>query len=385
MTGCSQQGTPDKQGQAEQKSKQEIVETQDDGSSGEVVPDCSAFPSKLHTCDAFSCTFKHPFTGELVERKIIGLENGTCQYSEEMPNNGQMNCAYPEDMRKAVAQYYADIAPTKSTSTSIKIDLQSGQAKTTYTIDGKEVNNPLQEALNNGQCTISGYDDLPQDDNSSLQDTSNGGLEVEWGDFVKTKNRRDEDAWEMEIKITNNHNKKVILDLVGTGKERNWSWGVENTLDSGESKRFKVNINHYFFDEVAFDQKDITIIAYECGKLSESIEEELCVSGFGLGGKLSPWEILGQKEELGTPIEPTFISTKYFDYNSQVLPPSEISQEEYLQYSDVSVADKHSECIKYNTGLRSGSCTKDAPSYCKTVYYPPSCEMCQDARGCGFE
>lgn len=55
------------------------------------------------------------------------------------------------------------------------------------------------------------------------------------------------------------------------------------------------------------------------------------------------------------------------------------------QSPDMDAAYKHSECIKYNDGLRSGSCTKDAPSYCTTVYYPPSCKTCQDGRGCGFK
>lgn len=42
-------------------------------------------------------------------------------------------------------------------------------------------------------------------------------------------------------------------------------------------------------------------------------------------------------------------------------------------------------CEDYNTpSVRSGSCQKGAPFFCKTVYYPPSCEMCQDSEGCGF-
>ena len=118
---------------------------------------CDAFPNKLDSCESFSCEFEHPFTGELMEKKIIGLVDGKCQYTEEMPNNGKMDCEYTESLRKAVAQYHRDLAASESAGTNVKTDLRSGNVETTYTIDGKEVENPLQEAMTNGQCTISGY------------------------------------------------------------------------------------------------------------------------------------------------------------------------------------------------------------------------------------
>ena len=310
--------------ETEQESEQLVEEVQENEPSETELSGCDAFPDKLDACEPFSCEFEHPFTGEMMEKEVTGLVNGKCQYTEEMPNNGRMDCEYTESMRKAVAQYYRDVAAAESTGTSVSADLGSGDVETTYTIDGKEVENPLQEAMTNGQCTISGYDNPSQNNND-------GDLEIEWGDFVKTKGTFDKDVWKMEIKITNNQNKMVILDLIGTGKERNWGWEVEESLDSGESEIFDLNIKLYFFDEVAFDKKNITILAYECNKLSKSVEEELCVSEFGFDGKLSPWQILKNKEEAGTLIEPTSIYTKYFDYNSLESPPSEISVEEYLK------------------------------------------------------
>ncbi|MCK5475673.1 MAG: hypothetical protein KAI71_03780 [Candidatus Pacebacteria bacterium] len=117
------------------------------------------FPDKLDLCEPFSYKFKHPFTGEMMERKIVGMVNDKCQYTEEMPNNGKMYCEYSEDMRKAIAQYHRDTTIAKSIGTSIEADLGSEEIKITYTIDGKEVENPLQEALDNKQCVISGYED----------------------------------------------------------------------------------------------------------------------------------------------------------------------------------------------------------------------------------
>lgn len=127
------------------------------GDFGKTIYGCDAFPDKLDLCETFSCEFEHPFTGEMMERKIIGLVNGKCQYTEEMPNNGKMDCEYSESLRKAIAQYYRDLAIAESVGTNIEANLGSGDVKTTYTIDGKEVENPLQEAMDSGECIISGY------------------------------------------------------------------------------------------------------------------------------------------------------------------------------------------------------------------------------------
>ena len=126
-------------------------------SSDKTADGCDAFPDKLDLCESFSCKFEHPFTDEIMERKIVGLVNNKCQYTEEMPNNGRMDCEYSESLRKAVAQYYRDIAAAESFGASVEANLGSGDVKTTYTIDGKEVENPLQEAMDSGQCIISGY------------------------------------------------------------------------------------------------------------------------------------------------------------------------------------------------------------------------------------
>ena len=88
-------------------------------------------------------------------REIFGIVDGKCNYVEEMPNNGTMECNYSESMRKAVAQYHRDLAAAESAETEIQVGEE--ETKITYTIDGVEVENPLQEALDSGQCVISGY------------------------------------------------------------------------------------------------------------------------------------------------------------------------------------------------------------------------------------
>jgi hypothetical protein len=120
---------------------------------------CSVFAlsDKLDSCSKYKCQFTHPFTGEPMVREILGIVDGKCDYVEQMPNNGTMECKYTESMRKAVAKHYKDVAAAESVGTEVHANLGTGETQTKYTIDGKEVYNPLDEAMSNGQCVISGY------------------------------------------------------------------------------------------------------------------------------------------------------------------------------------------------------------------------------------
>ncbi|MFA4872259.1 MAG: hypothetical protein WC610_04380, partial [Patescibacteria group bacterium] len=116
------------------------------------------FEDQLSSCIKYKTTFIHPFNGETMEKEILGIIAGKCGYVEQMPNGGKMECKYTESERKAVAQYYRDVAAGKSFGISINVELgEGGKQETTYTMDGKVVENPLQEAMNNGACVISGY------------------------------------------------------------------------------------------------------------------------------------------------------------------------------------------------------------------------------------
>ena len=153
ISGCGQQTQPTTQPAQQQEVPTEQV--QEEPPTETELSGCDAFPDKLDACESFSCEFEHPFTGEMMEKEVVGLVNGKCQYTEEMPNNGRMDCEYSESLRKAVAQYYRDVASAESVGTSAKIGSEG--TETTYTIDGQEVENPLQEAMDSGACTISGY------------------------------------------------------------------------------------------------------------------------------------------------------------------------------------------------------------------------------------
>jgi len=119
----------------------------------QLAANCDAFPDMLSSCIKYKCQFIHPFTGEDTNREILGIIDGKCNYVEQMPNGGQMECKYTESFRKVIAQYYKDTLTAESMEFDINIDLVSGEQETKYTIDGKEVAN----ATDTGICIISGY------------------------------------------------------------------------------------------------------------------------------------------------------------------------------------------------------------------------------------
>ncbi len=117
------------------------------------------FADNLEKCTPFKSQFIHPFNGQNMQREIVGITEGKCLYIEEMPNNGQMTCRYDIEQLPVIAKYYRDVALAKSHTTSAKITSHEDkqEVKITYTINGKEVKNPMQECMKNGTCIISGY------------------------------------------------------------------------------------------------------------------------------------------------------------------------------------------------------------------------------------
>jgi hypothetical protein len=117
------------------------------------------FADHLEKCTPFKSKFLHPFSGQKMQREIVGITDNKCLYTEEMPNNGKLTCRYEIEQLSVIAKYYRDIALAKSHSTSAKITTHGDrqEVKTTYTINGKEVKNPMQECMQNGTCGISGY------------------------------------------------------------------------------------------------------------------------------------------------------------------------------------------------------------------------------------
>ena len=98
-------------------------------------------------------------TGATLERKIIGPTGGTCTTVEAMPGKRQMQCDYPADMRKAVAVFFRQMQAAEAGGKTVGGALTGkadGTSTSTTTIAGKPVVTPLQQALEDGICRISG-------------------------------------------------------------------------------------------------------------------------------------------------------------------------------------------------------------------------------------
>lgn len=121
-----------------------------------ITEDCARYGDMLFSCTPHRCRFSNPLTNEYLVRSIIGLTEGRCVTLDEMPNRGKMECSFTDAMRAAASQYFKDIETAGSIGMLAAIT-SGGRTGVNYTIDGKQVENPMQEALSQGQCIMSGY------------------------------------------------------------------------------------------------------------------------------------------------------------------------------------------------------------------------------------
>ncbi|MDT8287746.1 MAG: hypothetical protein RQ748_11600 [Elusimicrobiales bacterium] len=119
---------------------------------------CDSLPDKLDKCERFTCSFRHPFAGKNMTRRILGIREGACIYTEEMPDGGEMRCSYDEKLRKNVARYMRKELSAKTSGTSVSLSISGGEPEVRQTLNGEETTDPRQEALDSGVCEISGYD-----------------------------------------------------------------------------------------------------------------------------------------------------------------------------------------------------------------------------------
>lgn len=121
--------------------QQEIADSKQSDTS------CTNLPAKLLACSQYSCLDTVSVKGFSVKKEVRGIINGKCQYTEQLPNNGNIECNFSEDMRKKVSELFKAFAPGKSFS--VEVD------NSTNNVNGES--NPLQEAFDTKQCVLSGY------------------------------------------------------------------------------------------------------------------------------------------------------------------------------------------------------------------------------------
>jgi hypothetical protein len=121
-----------------------------------IAEECDTYAVHLKDCTPFVCTFKHPFTGKPMQKAIVGVVGDQCKTTEQMPNKGKMECSLSPARRAAVVEELRAIAAAQTIESEGKGDA-TGKMKTTVKVDGKPVHDALQDAMNAGECKVSGY------------------------------------------------------------------------------------------------------------------------------------------------------------------------------------------------------------------------------------
>lgn len=118
------------------------------------------FPAALLNCTAFEESYLHPWTGRPLTRIVHGVTEERCVVEEEMPGDGLMACRYPLALMPAVADYYANSEKYERMAITSHTEFVDGEPITTntYLLDGEPYDHPVDTALSDGDCMVSGYE-----------------------------------------------------------------------------------------------------------------------------------------------------------------------------------------------------------------------------------
>jgi hypothetical protein len=119
--------------------------------------DCKTYAEKLENCTAFTCEYSHPMFKQVMKKSIVGIKNGKCETTEEMPNNGRLDCLLSPQSQKGIVKQLKEASSQPVTGdTKVRMNLNSGST----TVNGKSVDSdPLNTAMSNGECRVSGYEE----------------------------------------------------------------------------------------------------------------------------------------------------------------------------------------------------------------------------------
>lgn len=114
----------------------------------------------LTSCTATKLEYTHIFDGKKYVKEVVGkLEDNKCYYTESMPNNGKMDCYFSDQQTQAIAEYTNKLVETTTIESATHVDLgpDESSSQTVEKLDGVEVINPWNTALQDGSCVVSGY------------------------------------------------------------------------------------------------------------------------------------------------------------------------------------------------------------------------------------
>ena len=125
----------------------------------DLTPMFEGFPGAIYNCSAFEETFAHPITSEPMRREVHGVVGGRCHYEEEMPASGRMICHYSLERLTSLATYHSNYELYDRLEPVTRNEFVAGQAITTTTweLDGRPYEHPVDAAMTAGECVVMGY------------------------------------------------------------------------------------------------------------------------------------------------------------------------------------------------------------------------------------
>ena len=126
----------------------------------DLTPMFEGFPGAIYNCSAFEGTFAHPITSEPMRRQVYGVVGGRCHYEEEMPASGRMICHYSLERLTSLATYHSNYELYDRLEPVSRNEFIAGEAITTtsWTLDGRPYEHPIDAAMSAGECVVMGYD-----------------------------------------------------------------------------------------------------------------------------------------------------------------------------------------------------------------------------------
>ena len=123
------------------------------------VEDYEGLPAAIADCEEYADTYRHPWTGDQMRRSVFGIIDDRCHFGEQLPGDGLMTCQFSFDRLPAVADFYANAEKYENMEVSSNTEFIDGVAVTTntYIVDGEPYDHPIDAALRDGECVVSGY------------------------------------------------------------------------------------------------------------------------------------------------------------------------------------------------------------------------------------
>ncbi len=135
---------------------EEILEFAEPGIEPDDGQRYTGFAAAIYNCTDYEEPFEHPFTGDSLTRRVVGPVDDACRVEEDVPGNMLMRCNFSNDRLPAVADFYAHPETLQNAKVRSSTRFVDGEPviTTIYTIDGKEVSHPINEALAAGECAV---------------------------------------------------------------------------------------------------------------------------------------------------------------------------------------------------------------------------------------